>query len=452
MNPQYSQKVKTLLLLLILVLIILGVAGGAFFYLKQNRADTPTTGDSIDDQPTSFKPINTTGGAGKGAVQGSSTQATSTSTGSNIAEQPKVSILVATPVAGAVSTTTPSGLVVRYVDKATGHVFQIDNNSINPSRITNTTLPKALNVSWSSNGGDLLFTYIRQNNSQVLDTFMHINDIFLKTTKPATTSNASSTMVTETPTTTGLLTVKTSMVGNNNQSIALSPSGKKIFYIKDDGSGSNQKYGVYTSNSDGGAISRVWSTSIGGWVLNWVREGNAKEDPLIAMYVKPISMGTGFGYLFNPKTRNLEKVGQGGKGFTMTVNPSVTYAITSTTEDNQIGTNFVNIKTNTSTIAPFRTLPEKCAWSRINEKVAYCAVPNDIRSGEYPESWYMGDVTFTDRIWKVNVETGLIEKLSDLLNDTGELVDATNLNVAPNDEYLTFIKKDDSSLWMLNLK
>ena len=99
-----------------------------------------------------------------------------------------------------------------------------------------------------------------------------------------------------------------------------------------------------------------------------------------------------------------------------------------------------------------KTLPEKCVWGAGSE-VVYCAVPKSINQGEYPDSWYQGEISFSDAIWKIDVASGSTTMISDPTTvPGGEDVDAIKLSLDQNQNYLFFVNKKDSYLWELSLK
>lgn len=419
------------------------------FYIIYNRnLITPTSTNTSTTGTTGFTPLNPSNTVNTRPINiSSSTLATPNINTAADTKKPIVRQLVADPVTSAISTSTPRGVVVRYIDRASGHIFEINPDTSNSVRITNTTIPKVLSAKWSTGASDILMTYIRNNNTEPTDLYLHIDEVFPTTKTPAKkiTAGQATTTSSSTPVQTAtLLTTKSRIFGTGNIFTTISPSGDKTFYL----SGEGVTLNGYMENFKTNELSKIWSSSISSWVANWVKDTAPAK---IALYIKPISIGTGFGYLFDPSTKSFDKVGQGGKGFTMNVNRSATYAVTATTEGNTINTDFVNIKTAASTIAPLRTMPEKCAWGMLSDKVVYCAVPNDIKQYEYPDAWYMGEVSFIDSLWKINVETGEVTRLANLLNETDELIDAIDISVAPGDQYLTFINKNDLSLWMLDL-
>ena len=99
-----------------------------------------------------------------------------------------------------------------------------------------------------------------------------------------------------------------------------------------------------------------------------------------------------------------------------------------------------------------KTLPEKCVWNKTGDTL-YCAVPKFIGSGEYPDSWYQGEVSFNDQLWKIDIKTLNATLLLDPVMITeGEEIDGIKLAIDESENYLFFVNKKDSFLWKLDLK
>ena len=83
----------------------------------------------------------------------------------------------------------------------------------------------------------------------------------------------------------------------------------------------------------------------------------------------------------------------------------------------------------------------------------YCAIPKSITRGTYPDLWYKGETSFSDEIWKINVESGITTKLINPITVIGgEEIDAIKLALDADENYLFFVNKKDSYLWKLELK
>jgi hypothetical protein len=80
-------------------------------------------------------------------------------------------------------------------------------------------------------------------------------------------------------------------------------------------------------------------------------------------------------------------------------------------------------------------------------------VPKSIDTGSYPDTWYQGEVSFRDQIWKIDLKTGNGTMLVDPITiSNGEEIDGTKLMMDDGENYLFFVNKKDSFLWEFSLK
>ena len=120
--------------------------------------------------------------------------------------------------------------------------------------------------------------------------------------------------------------------------------------------------------------------------------------------------------------------------------------------NDSLSLNIYHTDTKVSDPVGVRTMPEKCVWGNAND-VVYCAAPKSIPLGTYPDSWYQGEVSFNDQIWKIDIKTGNTTMLVDPATvGNGEEIDGTKLALDAGENYLFFVNKKDSYLWELNLK
>ena len=56
-----------------------------------------------------------------------------------------------------------------------------------------------------------------------------------------------------------------------------------------------------------------------------------------------------------------------------------------------------------------------------------------------------------DSLWTIDAEDGRANLLGDLSTEAREGIDAFNMDVSPDDQYLLFQNKNDLSLWLLVL-
>lgn len=94
-----------------------------------------------------------------------------------------------------------------------------------------------------------------------------------------------------------------------------------------------------------------------------------------------------------------------------------------------------------------KTLVDKCTFSQDNRTI-FCAVPRQIpENAILPDDYYKDKIDFYDDIWRINTETGekkLVEGIDIEIN-------ADNLLLSPQENYLFFINKKDGNLYSLKL-
>ena len=99
----------------------------------------------------------------------------------------------------------------------------------------------------------------------------------------------------------------------------------------------------------------------------------------------------------------------------------------------------------------FKTLSDKCAWSKIKKDELFCGVPTEIPDAIYPDDWYKGSISFIDQIWHVNATTGEVHLLANLTQLSNKAIDVIDLALDPKENTLYFINKEDLNLWALDL-
>jgi len=97
-----------------------------------------------------------------------------------------------------------------------------------------------------------------------------------------------------------------------------------------------------------------------------------------------------------------------------------------------------------------KTLSEKCAWAPDNITL-YCAATASPAHGAYPDDWYQGIVSFNDNIWRINTDTNAMSSVLVPMSRANQPMDITHMVLTPDQNYLVFINKKDSTLWMFDL-
>ncbi len=82
----------------------------------------------------------------------------------------KLRKLSSEPVAGAGTLDVKAGTIVRYIEVATGHIYEIEMFSPRKARISNTTIPVAYNAVWGNKNNSLITQYLADDN-ETIDTY-----------------------------------------------------------------------------------------------------------------------------------------------------------------------------------------------------------------------------------------------------------------------------------------
>lgn len=303
---------------------------------------------------------------------------------------------------------------VRYIEKSTGHIYDIAIDEGSPVRTTNTTIPRINEAYFTAGGQGILVRYLENS----------------------TIKTWSGTIIGGLEGSTGTLTG--TFLDDNISSIAVSPDTNSIVYTKDIG---DATYG-YTSGISGENTKQVFDTSFSEWLVQWSRAST------IAVTAK----ATGFleGYTYNIENTQWKKVSGPTFGLTRNADTQGIYSLLSYTTARGMGLQSLNEKTGEKNILPINTFPEKCVWEQ-NMAVVYCAVPVAYDARTYPDDWYQGTYFSTDTLWRFDVTSGVGTLVADMPKEFGVLIDGVQLGITPNKKMLYFTNKRDNTLWGITL-
>jgi hypothetical protein len=83
----------------------------------------------------------------------------------------------------------------------------------------------------------------------------------------------------------------------------------------------------------------------------------------------------------------------------------------------------------------------------------YCAAPLQYVDPSYLDAWHQGAASAADALFIYNIATGKSQIIAAPGSSEGGVEsDIAELAVSPNDQYLSFIKRGDRSLWGVRLK
>lgn len=328
----------------------------------------------------------------------------------------KLRKLSSEPVAGAGSLDTKVGTLVRYIEKATGHIFEVEMYSPRTARISNTTIPVVYDAMWSGKMDSLVTRYLDDDDETILTYFLSIKNISTSTEN----------------------TISGSELPKNIADVSV--NGDSMFYLL---TNENSSSG-YVGPTDGTKRKQVWGSDI-------------KE--LLSQYINPkfISLTTksaqgvwGYMYLIDTGTGTSKRILGDISGLsTLTDNTAENVLYLEQNDTARLYS--YDIKNKKSTYITPSTFPEKCVWSKKEKNTAYCAVPKDSISAQSLTLWYKGEETYSDDIWKYDTKNNTATTIEDLFSDSKEEIDVIKPTLSENEQYLIFINKKDNSLWSLDL-
>jgi len=408
---------KTKIILIITFIFVVGILIGVYFYLSSKNT---TTTDSNPSLLQKFNPFGT-------SAKNTTNTNTNTGTGNNgISEITKANSrfyqITNFAIAGAAfledmrplptsnDATTPTSELapsIRYVERSTGHIYQMYLDTKKSGTISNSTIPGVYEAIFNNRSTSTIYRYVATDDTTITS--------FLA-----------------------------SLGGDSNflpadiTAISLSPDKTQFFSIIKNANGVTGT----TNSFDETKTTQVFTSAFSEWLPQWVTDKN------IYLTTKPSYLTPGSIYILNITNGTLSKIFGGIDGLTILANNDGNFILYNASLNVGPKLNVFDVKNHTSIDLGIYGLPEKCIWSPDNINV-YCALPNIITGIEYPDYWYQGLVSFTDSFVKINTKTKSMMTISNSQDEVP--IDATNLFLNNKEDKLFFTNKKDSTLWSLDL-
>ena len=320
------------------------------------------------------------------------------------------------PVSGAGTLDVKAGTIIRYIEKATGHIYEVEMFSPNRNRISNTTIPRAYDAVWGNKNNSLMARYLKDDD-QTVDTY----SLTLTATSTATENTIAGIIFTDNIT-------------------DVSVYGSSVFFlVKNPDSSSG-----FISNFDGSKKKQVWNSDIKELSSQYI------DEKTIALTTRPAQNVPGFLYLVNTTNGGVKKALGDISGLSANISPDSSKIIYLEQVEDAYTTVY-DLKTKIYTPTTPVTFPEKCAWSKKDKDIVYCAVPKEVIDGSSLTSWYKGEISYTDDIWKFDTKNNTSSRIEGLSEEGIGKIDLIKPILSENEQYLIFINKIDNSLWSLDL-
>lgn len=319
------------------------------------------------------------------------------------------------PVAGAwftSATTTP--LSVRFMERATGHIFETPVDSYAEARISNTTIP-------------------------LIQELIAINDTHVLLRTLPDTETISNTF--------GVLNATSSQQSLNVsalkgfQRVVVARNGLSMLTVTEVLRGSQ----IELMQPDGTKPRTVLLSPIRSWV------------PLVGgdhFFIQSAPSSGASGFLYEIKNNgSLAKILSDVSGFLALPSPTGRYILYSGSTGAKIFLGMIDTKTGQNYTLPLKTLATKCAWISEDTPFVFCAISDPIRAGTatLPDDWLLGKVSLNDSVWLIHPVESTAHSLGYLQEIAGAPIDVLNPTISGGGGFALFTNKNDLSLWALDL-
>ncbi len=410
-------KTKTLVeyLLAAIIVLILGGLAGWYFFL---RTQTETT---IAQNIARGFGLAIPEGTGKGNVSSASPEAGTNAPSAQQERPAQLWRVEAKPTAGQLFVGEGNNLRLRYVERASGYVFEANPLTGQVMRLTNTLIPKVYEALLSENGHVLL---------RSLDTAGNITT-FAGTISTSTDSSGGS----------PVSALTGSSLAKNIAGVSVHPLSGALLYIERTSGGGR----AVEAEWDGGKQKVLLESAITSWRPAFLENGRT-------ILVQAAADGVP-GYAYELKRSGAPDILLGPiPGLVVRVHPLSTpdALLWSQSARGELRL-FTRINRNATAVQiPVRTVADKCAWSYGKDPVAYCGVPQGSAGQNFLDNWYRGAAHSSDALWRIDASAGTAEMIYTPPSDTP--VDMENISIDRAGEYVTFTDAADKSLWLFRLK
>lgn len=401
-----SRKILLGSVLIILIIVVAGVGYGIWKLQSGNANANNTTKDFF----SAFFPF------------GQSPQTIKTATGTANTDAPakvltRLRQISNRPTAGAwffapASSSTPTR--IRFLERATGHIFETPVDSYAETRLSNTTIPLVQEAVPLSENNMILRTI--SNGENISNAFGSLN---------ATTSEQ---------------TMHTVPLANFNR-VAVGQGGSTILTVTETTEGSR----IELQQSDGSS-SRTLLTSP---IRSWIPLASGEQ-----FFIESAPSSGIPGFLYEIKvTGSISSVVGEIAGLIALPSPTGRYILYSSESGAQVALGMLDRKTGIIYTSPLDTLATKCAWVSEEPPKIFCGVPDPVDAGSVtlPDDWFLGRIALNDGAWIINPIESSAHFLGKLQTIANTPIDVSTPVISPDGTYALFTNKNDLTLWALDL-
>lgn len=299
--------------------------------------------------------------------------------------------------------TASSSSMVYAAEAGTGHIYTIDPVSGSENRISNITVPAAAHVVFNDNK---TFAVVKSALTQGTLTVISLPH--------------------------GSTTLDSYTIAADAFSFSL--SGDDILLYAEY---SNSSVIAYAYNLVKKTQTTLFTLPFRDATIIW---GDA---PTATHFAYPKTASQLEGSLYQIKNGTMGRLPISGYGLSSNSNGQYT-VFTKRVEDTYQSSLYANESRSLSNLS-FSFLPEKCTF--LNDSML-CGLSTEPYTEQSPDTWYSGEVTYSDELWHTNVKTGDSTYILGLEAESGRQLDVVFPRVQSDAAAVFFINKIDQSLWI----
>jgi hypothetical protein len=302
------------------------------------------------------------------------------------------------PVPATASTTAH----VYLVEAGTGHIYMVQTASGEEVRVSNITVPQANQVAVSD---DARFAALKSESANSLTVIILPH---------------------------GTTTLDSFLIDTNTFSFSFTDSNTLLFAEKQ-----GSAVVTYSYNIEKRIQSKLFTVPFRDATIQWGDNGSGRH------LIYPHTSAKLEGYLYSVVDSAWNRMVPSGYGLSAIGNDS--YSLFTKRVDTSYQTMLLNYETGNSAITDFPFLPEKCAFG--NEKLI-CGLSTIGYNEDSPDTWYSGEVYYSDELWMVNLDSNNTTFIIGLEAESSRALDVTTPKTMPDESAFLFVNKIDQSLWI----
>lgn len=300
--------------------------------------------------------------------------------------------------------------LLMFVDRTTGYIYGYNRESTKIYQISNSTIPGVYDAYIFNNGKNILIRYEDVDKHTIVTELATIPSVNEKES-PKSLENRK-------------------FLPENVTSIALNTKKTLASYIV----AGEEESSIYTITPK--STDFITSSPYLSWTLSY------SGDTLFAT-TKPSAYVEGY----TVKIPSFEFAIGNKTG--LQSNPSENGTFLSSMWSNTGLKTFISLRGN-QIVLDIQTLANKCKWGQ--KEFLICAVPNTLpkKTEGLPDDWFQGRFFFDDSFVTINPLTGEASTLYTFDISKKLTFDVTNISLSKDSSMITFIRKQDASLWLLD--